>query len=129
MTHRYSRRELAFNERRFASPEQASEGHQDSALFERVSRDEVREIVRQQRLHFLLLERAMQRLSSEVPDDAPAGNRTGAAASSSAANAPAALQHDLEAILLAELCDESELEASSEIASPESTRGSSGAAS
>jgi hypothetical protein len=129
MTYRDSRRTQAFQERRFASPERAPEGHQDSALFERVSRDELREIVQQQRLHFLLLERAMKHLSSDVPDADAAGSPTEPARSLPAPDARAALQLDLEAILLAELCDEAELDSSMEIASPESTRGSSGAAS
>jgi hypothetical protein len=129
MTHRHSRRKLALQEQRFASPGRASERQHDSALIERVSRDEVREIVRQQRLHFLLLERAMQHLSSEVPDEGPAGSLPGPAQPLPSADARTALQHDLEAILLAELCDESDLDPSIEIASPGSERGSSDAAS
>jgi hypothetical protein len=129
MTQRYSRRTQAFQERRFASPDRRSEGQQDSALFERVSNAELREIVHQQRLHFLLLERAMQDLSSDVPDADAASSTAGSAQALAAPAARPALQLDLEAILLAELCDESELDSSMEIASPESTRGASDAAS
>ena len=124
MTHRHSRRTLAFQERRFASPDRASEGPHDSALYERVSRDELREIVHQQRLHFMLLERAMKQLSSDVPDDDGADRATIPAPSSPSPDARTALQHDLEAILLAELCDESDLDSSIEIASHGSMRGS-----
>lgn len=141
MTHRHSPRTLAFQERRFASPDRASEGRQDSALYERVSREELREIVNQQRLHFLLLERAMKHLSSEVrdagevrdADEVPEADEedrpTIPVPSLPSPTVRTALQHDLEAILLAELCDESELDSSMEIASPDSTRGPNGTAS
>ncbi len=123
MTHRHSRLKLAFQRRRFASPDRASEGHHDSALIERVNREELREIARQQRLHFLLLERAMQQLSSDGPDGDPADGAPGSAQSLPSAAARTALQHDLEAILLAALCDEPELDSSEAIVSPELTRG------
>jgi hypothetical protein len=129
MTYRHSRRTQAFQERRFASPERASEAHRDSALFERVSHDELREIVQQQRLHFLSLERAMKHLSSDVPGADAEGSPRGPAHSSPSPDARTALQLDLEAILLAELCDEAELDSSMEIVSPESTRDSNAATS
>jgi hypothetical protein len=115
MMHRHLRRELALQKQRFTwrgAPRQSSEERQDSALIERPRREELGEILRQQRLHFLLLERAMQNLSSDAPDGAaPAGSHLGAQLLP-AADARTALQQDLEAILLAELCDESEIDPS-----------------
>lgn len=118
--HRHSRRSLALQGRCFRwrdAPSQPAEASRDSALIERPSREEVLEIVRQQRLHFLLLERAMEQLSSEGLDEGEL-DRAAGEPSLPSADPRAALQHDLEAILLAELCDESELDSSTEIAAP-----------
>lgn len=124
MMHRHSRRSLALQGRRFRwreAPGQPAEERRDSALIERPSREEVLEIVRQQRLHFLLLERAMEQLSSEVPDDGEIERAP--VPSLPSADPRVSLQHDLEAILLAELCDESELDSSTEIDPPGSAPG------
>jgi hypothetical protein len=126
MMHRHSRREPASQGRLFRwrdAHAQPSEGRQDSALYERPSREEVLEIVRQQRLHFLLLERAMAELSSEVADEAELHGPSAPARSPQPGNARASLQHDLEAILLAELCDESDLDSSTEVGPTEPADG------
>jgi hypothetical protein len=107
MMHRHSRRELALQEQGSTwcrAPNPPTEERQDSALIERPQREELREILRQQRLHFLLLQRAMDSLSSEACD----GVAPGSAQLLPPADARTALQQNLEAILLAELCDESE---------------------
>lgn len=115
MTHRHPRRELAVQEQRFTWPgaPKPSEQRQDSAIIERPRSEERREILRQQRLHFLLLERAMSNLFSDAPDLTRAKPAWDGAQLLPAGHARTA-QLDLEQILLAELCDESELGPSGE---------------
>jgi hypothetical protein len=115
MVHRHSRRELALQKQRFtwhrAAQPKPEEQH-DSTVVARPRREELREILRQQRLHFALLERAMSRLSSAAPDVSSAALAASGAQSLPATDARTALQRSLEAILLAELCDESEVDPS-----------------
>jgi hypothetical protein len=115
MTHRHPRRELALQEQRFTRPgtPKPSEKRQDSAIIERPHSEERREILRQQRLHFLLLERAMSSLFSDAPQLSRAKPAWDGAQLLPAAHARSA-QLDLEQILLAELCDESEIDPSKE---------------
>jgi hypothetical protein len=117
MTHRHSRRELAVQEQRFTwrgARRPASEERRGSELNALPRLEEVREILREQRLHFLLLERAMQNLLRGTQGTTVAAAGQLGAERLPAGDARAALQRDLEAILLSELCDEAEVDPSRE---------------